>query len=157
MTEKNLNIIEAEVLEAQKLWAKQIVQIGKLYLEKGNYRDYAYNFVKNLYAYDTTKVLFKPTLASKKQFRNTFDEALSYFIGGPIQEDEGFALKCWDKIRFGERYISIVEEHAIAMGNYYFKDSTGQELKVEFSFVYILDDEKKLKIVLHDSHLPYNS
>ena len=45
---------------------------------------------------------------------------------------------------------------AYAMGNYYFKDSSGQELKVEFSFVYILDDEKKLKIVLHDSHLPYN-
>ena len=65
MTEKNLNIIEVEVLVAQKLWAEQIVQIGKLYLEKGNYRDYAYNFVKNLYAYDTTKVLFKPTLVSK--------------------------------------------------------------------------------------------
>ena len=42
MTEKNLNIIEAEVLVAQKLWAEKIVQIGKLYLEKGNYRDYAY-------------------------------------------------------------------------------------------------------------------
>ena len=96
-------------------------------------------------------------MASKKQFRNTFDEALSYFIGGPIEEDEGFALKCWDEIRFGERHISIIEDHAIAMGNYYFKDSNSKELKVEFSFVYIIDDEKKLKIVLHDSHLPYNS
>ena len=135
MTEKNLNIIEAEVLEAQQLWAKQIVQIGKLYLEKGNYRDYAYNFVKNLYAYDTTKVLFKPTLASKKQFRNTFDEALSYFIGGLIEEDEGFALKCWDEIRFGERHISILEEHAIAMGNYTFCNDQSS-IKVEYSFVY---------------------
>ena len=156
MTEKNLNIIEAEILEAQKLWAEQIVQIGKLYLEKGNYRDYAYNFVKNLYAYDTTKVLFKPTLASKKQFRNTFDEALSYFIGGPIEEDEGFALKCWDNIRFGERHISILEEHAIAMGNYFFKRLKDKnEIKVEYTFGYIKNKKGSLMINLHHSSLPF--
>ena len=38
--------------------------------------------------------------------------------------------------------IRIINNMAYAMGNYYFKDSSGQELKVEFSFVYIIDDEK---------------
>ena len=40
------------------------------------------------------------------------------------------------------------------MGNYYFKNADG-DLKVEFSFVYKKDDFGNIKIVLHDSHLPY--
>jgi hypothetical protein len=40
------------------------------------------------------------------------------------------------------------------MGNYYFtKDDV--ELKVEFSFVFKKDDNGILRIILHDSHLPY--
>ena len=102
-----MKISEQEIIKAQELWAENIIKIGKLYTERGNYKDYAYNFVKNFYAYDFSEVLFKPTLASKNQFRNTFDEALSYFIKGSIQEDEGFALKCWDSIRFKKRNIII--------------------------------------------------
>ena len=101
----NMKISEQEIIKAQELWAENIIKIGKLYLESGNYKDYAHNFVKNFYAYDFDKVLFKPTLASKNQFRNTFDEALSYFIKGSIQEDEGFALKCWNSIRFEDRTL----------------------------------------------------
>tara|TARA_B110001452_G_scaffold230091_1_gene206281 strand:- start:456 stop:662 length:207 start_codon:yes stop_codon:yes gene_type:complete len=32
------NISEQEVLEAQKEWAYHIINIGKLYLKKGNYK-----------------------------------------------------------------------------------------------------------------------
>ena len=156
MIRKNLNITEEEVKEAQKLWAENIVQIGKLYIEKENYKDYAYNFVKNFYAYDTTKVLFKPTLASNKQFRNTYNDALSYFIGGDFDEDEGFALKCWDNIRFGERHINIMENYAIAMGNYYFKSLKDKtEIKVEYTFGYLKIEKGNLVINLHHSSLPF--
>ena len=121
-----MKISEQEIIKAQELWAENIIKIGKLYLEKGNYRDYAHNFVKTFYAFDFSKVLFKPTLASKYQFRNTFDQALSYFIKGSIQEDEGFALKCWDSIRYEDRDIMILGDYAIAMGNYYFKSSNDE-------------------------------
>ena len=40
------------------------------------------------------------------------------------------------------------------MGNYYFTNEDG-DLKVEFSIVYKKDTENNLKIILHDSHLPY--
>ena len=151
-----MKISEQDIIKAQELWAENIIKIGKIYLEKGDYKDYARKFVKNFYAYDTGKVLFKPTLASKNQFRNTFDDALSYFVKGSIQEDEGFALKCWDEIRFGERHISIIEDHAIAMGNYYFKRLKDEnEIKVEYTFGYIKNKKGSLMINLHHSSLPF--
>ena len=132
-----MKISEQDIIKAQELWAESIIEIGKLYIKKGNIKDYAHNFVKNFYAYDFDKVLFKPTLASKNQFRNTFDEALSYFIKGSIQEDEGFALKCWDSIRYEDRNFIILENHAIVMGNYFFKGSNDDnEIKVEYTFGY---------------------
>ena len=118
---ENMKISEQDIIKAQELWAENIIKIGKIYLEKGNYKDYARKFVKNFYAYDIGKVLFKPTLASKNQFRNTFDDALSYFVKGSIQEDEGFALKCWDNIRYEDRNIVILDNYAFAMGNYFSK------------------------------------
>ena len=116
-----MKISEQDIIKAQELWAENIINIGKIYLKKGDYKDYARKFVKNFYAYDIGKVLFKPTLASKNQFRNTFDDALSYFVKGSIQEDEGFALKCWDNIRYEDRNIVILDNYAFAMGNYFFK------------------------------------
>ena len=132
-----MKISEQDVIKAQELWAENIINIGKIYLEKGDYKAYARKFVKNFYAYDIGKVLFKPTLASKNQFRNTFDDALSYFVKGSIQEDEGFALKCWNNIRYEDRNIVILDNYAIAMGNYFFKKSYEEnEIKVEYTFGY---------------------
>ena len=154
----NMKISEQEIIKAQELWAENIIKIGKLYLESGNYKDYAYEFVKNFYGYDFDKVLFKPTLASKNQFRNTFDEALSYFIKGSIQEDEGFALKCWNNIRFEDRNIIILDNYAIAMGNYFFKKSYEEnEIKVEYTFGYTKKNVKHLVINLHHSSLPFKN
>ena len=155
---ENMKISEQDIIKAQELWAENIIKIGKIYLEKGNYKDYARNFVKNFYAYDIGKVLFKPTLASKNQFRNTFDEALSYFVKGSIQEDEGFALKCWDNIRYEDRNIVILDNYAFAMGNYFFKSSnTDNEIKVEYTFGYIKKNVQNLVINLHHSSLPFKN
>ena len=153
-----MKISEQDIIKAQELWAENIINIGKIYLEKGDYKDYARKFVKNFYAYDTGKVLFKPTLASKNQFRNTFDDALSYFVKGSIQEDEGFALKCWDNIRYEDRNIIILDNYAIAMGNYFFKKSYEEnEIKVEYTFGYTKQNVQHLVINLHHSSLPFKN
>ena len=155
---ENMKISEKDIIKTQELWAENIINIGKIYLEKGDYKDYASKFVKNFYAYDIGKVLFKPTLASKNQFRNTFDDALSYFVKGSIEEDEGFALKCWDNIRYEDRNIIILENYAIAMGNYFFKKSYEEnEIKVEYTFGYIKKNEQNLVINLHHSSLPFKN
>ena len=155
---ENMKISEQDIIKAQELWAENIINIGKIYIEKGDYKDYARKFVKNFYAYDIGKVLFKPTLASKNQFRNTFDDALSYFVKGSIQEDEGFALKCWDNIRYEDRNIVILDNYAFAMGNYFFKSSnTDNEIKVEYTFGYIKKNVQHLVINLHHSSLPFKN
>ena len=43
---------------------------------------------------------------------------------------------------------------AMSMGNYYFTDMNDTEVKVEFSFGYILDSSQALKIHLHHSSMP---
>ena len=101
-------------------------------------------------------VLFKPTLVSKIQFRLTIDGALSYFIAGDVNfpEDTGFALMNWQKIRFENKKIHIEGDIAMAMGNY-FMTKENIEKKIEYSFVYKRADNGNLRIILHDSHLPY--
>lgn len=149
-------ITEADVLEAQKEWAQGIVEIGNTYTAKGNYTEKASQHIKDLYAYEQGEVLFKPTLASADQFRGTFDEALSYFVGGKIEEDKGFAIKPWTNVRFGEQEIIIDSDSALAMGNYFFTpDGSSEEVKVEYTFGYMMDKEGELRINLHHSSLPY--
>lgn len=152
-------ITEQEIVDTQKAWADSIIKIGKVYSENGDYRSVAIEHIKNFYNYQEGTVLFKPTLTSEKQFRTDFRGALSYFIGGDenYPEDIGFATKQWKSIRWENIAIKTFENLALAMGNYYFTSLNGdKELKVEYSFVYIKNNEGKLKIILHDSHLPYS-
>lgn len=149
-------ITEADVLAAQKEWAQGIVMIGETYKAKGDYTAKATQHIKDLYAYEQGEVLFKPTLASTDQFRGTFDEALSYFVGGDIKEDKGFAIKPWTNVRFGEQEIITDSDSAIAMGNYFFTpDGSTEEVKVEYTFGYMKDDAGDLRINLHHSSLPF--
>ncbi|MGB9668236.1 MAG: hypothetical protein ACPLSJ_02640 [Thermosulfidibacteraceae bacterium] len=149
-------ITKERIREVQKRWADGIIKIGQLYKEKGDYVSFAKEFLKELYNYDEGPVLFKPTKAKEKQFRLTFDEALSYFIGGMIGEDKGFALEPWENIEFEVTDDIIVENIAISQGNYYFTSGkTGEKIKVEFTFVYKLKDNK-LKIIAHHSSIPFS-
>ena len=149
-------ILKEDVINAQRLWADHVIQIGDLYTNNGDYKQAAYHFVSNFYAYEIGNVLFKPTLASKSQFRLNIDDALSYFVGGSIKEDKGFALKPWEKIRFGDRYFILEDYNALVMGNYYFQTSSeSEEVKVEYTFGYIRNENGELVINLHHSSLPY--
>ncbi len=152
-----ITITEAEVLDAQERWAQAVIDIGNKFIENEDHLSCAEIFLDTLYAFNMGDVLFKPTLVSQKQFRLTKKGALSYFIGGDpdFPEDTGFALKNWKNIRFENKRILIEGHIAIAMGNY-FMTVDNFETKIEYSLVYKKDAEGNLKIILHDSHLPYN-
>jgi len=149
-------ITEQDVLQAQDSWAKGIVEIGKVYQDGGDYKATASKMIDQLYGYGEGKVLFKPTKAAVEQFRGTKAEALSYFVGGDIPEDHGFAIQPWSKVRFVNEGIDIDRDSAEAMGNYYFTDAkTGNEVKVEYTFIYRRAKDGHLVIDLHHSSLPY--
>ena len=149
-------ITEQDVLDAQKAWGDGIVAIGKVFSEDGDYAARAAEHIRTLYAYEQSEVLFKPTLASDDQFRETFDEAHSYFVKGSISEDTGFAIRPWSKVRFGQQQIITDSDSAVAMGNYYFTPvDSEEETKVEYTFGYIKDADGNLRINLHHSSLPF--
>lgn len=150
-------ITEAEVHEAQRVWGDGIVAIGQAYSDDGDYQALAAEHVDTLYGYDEGTVLFKPTRAAAEQFRLTEDEALSYFVGGVVDEDHGFALQPWTAVRFENAGIIIDTDSAVAMGNYFFTDAgTGEEAKVEFTFGYVRGANGDLLIDVHHSAFPYD-
>jgi hypothetical protein len=146
------SITKAEILAAQKAWGDGIVRIGAA----ADHKKAAMEHIDALYAYDLGPVLFKPTKASVVQFRDDKDEALSYFVGGKEPEDKGFALAPYTKVRFENHAMTMDCDSALAMGNYYFTNTQGQEIKVEYSFGYVEDKNGQLKINLHHSSLPYS-
>ena len=101
--------------------------------------------------------MIKPTLASEDEFRETSDQALSYFIGTEGTEDHGFAIKGWTDVRFESNGIYTDSDSAMAMGNYFFKAANGKETKADYTFGYILDNAGNLKINLHHSSLPFSA
>ena len=90
------------------------------------------------------------------QFRPTFESALSYFVASnnSCPEDEGFAIKGWTNVRFENHKVTADGNRAFAMGNYFFTDQEGYEVKVEYTFGYIEDEDSNLRIQLHHSSMP---
>ena len=154
----NNKITKEKVIEAQTKWADGIVRIGADFMGKKDYTQTAKEHIDNLYAYDMSPVLFKPTKAAQDQFRGNKDSALSYFVAtnGVCSEDKGFAIQPWTKVRFENSEIITQGETALAMGNYYFTDTDGGETAVEYSFGYVLDKEGNLRINLHHSSIPFS-
>ena len=158
--EQTENVISAEeISQAQQVWGDGIVAIGKEYTDKGDYTKAAENHIDTLYAFQAGPVLFKPTKAADKQFRLTKEAALSYFVGGndKYPEDGGFALHPWTKVRFENVGTFIQGNYAVAMGNYFFTQVNGEEVKVEYTFGYMKGADGKLKINLHHSSLPFSN
>lgn len=150
-------ITTAEVEAAQKAWGEGIVKISKTYTDKGDYKAAAEQHIKDYYAYGDSIVLFKPTLAAQDQFRETFDEAMSYFVKGSNPEDSGFAISGWTDVRWENAGIITYDDYAKAMGNYYFTGADGKETKVEYTFGYMRAPDGNLKINVHHSSLPYSA
>ena len=153
---ENTMVSMIDVQKAQQAWGDGIVSIAAAYDNGLDYVQRARKHIKSLYAYDVGPVLFKPTLAADTQFRPTFEGALSYFVAGNYEfsEDKGFAIKGWTKVRFENEDIIINDSSVITMGNYFFMTPEGDEVKVEFSFGYIVDSDGSLRINLHHSSMP---
>jgi hypothetical protein len=152
-------ITAEEIADAQRIWGDGIVTIGKAFTDKGDYVKAAENHLDTLYAFETGTVLFKPTKAADTQFRPTREAALSYFVGGndKYKEDHGFAIHPWTNVRFENSANFIHGDYAVAMGNYFFTQVDGTEVKVEYTFGYIKGSDGKLKINLHHSSIPFSN
>ena len=151
-------ITKSQIHEAQKKWGNGIVKIGTLKDNESECLEFTKSFLNSLYDFNNNDVLFKPTKASEEQFRPNFQMALSYFLGGSqsyCSEDEGFAMKPWLDVKFVNSGFIIENERAIAMGNYFFTDSSGAVVKVEYTFGYKLRNGS-LVIDLHHSSLPFS-
>ena len=151
-------ITKSQIHEAQKKWGDGIVKIGTLKDNESECLEFTKSFLNNLYDFENNDVLFKPTKAAEEQFRPNFQMALSYFLGGSnsfCSEDEGFAMKPWVDVKFANSGFIIENERAIAMGNYFFTDSSGAVVKVEYTFGYKLRNGHLL-IDLHHSSLPFS-
>ena len=151
-------ITKSQIREAQRKWAGGIVKIGGLKDNESECLEFTKSFLNTLYDFENNDVLFKPTKAAEEQFRPNFQMALSYFLGGSnsfCSEDEGFAMKPWVDVKFANSGFIIENERAIAMGNYFFTDSSGAVVKVEYTFGYKLRNGNLL-IDLHHSSLPFS-
>ena len=155
-----------EVIEAQNFWAKSIVDISESFLTGGDYVGLASERAGQLYGYDHSNVLFKPTKASHQQFRPTASDAMSYFVGHDavidgFKEDQGFAInakKGFSKVIFNNHQIDCHGDVAHAMGTYEFTcATTGEISEVEYTFGYKRNDDGKVRICLHHSSIPYAS
>ena len=132
-------------------WKDGVIEIGRIHLEKGDYEKSAELFVSTHYAFDSEEVLFKPTFTKEVIFRNSKDLALSYFIGGEVDEDKGFALKPWEEIRLEELNIIEQDNLMVAMGTLNFKPLNLKEnTLIAFTFL-LIDTDDSLKIKVHHS------
>jgi hypothetical protein len=149
----------SEIEKIQSKWGNGIVKIGSLKSDRKACEKATIEMLNELYAFDLGDVLFKPTKAEKKQFRLELDGAKSYFVGGNIKfdEDKGFALLPWQSVKFENASVVLNKSHALAMGNYFFTDSSGIAVKVEYTFGYIRTNNGALKVNLHHSSLPYKN
>ena len=76
-----MNKIEIEnlVMLMQEKWANIVLEIGKAYRNKTNVDHLVSELLNDVYAFNHSEVLFKPTLAKKEQFRSSKEEFISYF------------------------------------------------------------------------------
>tara|TARA_Y100001935_G_C17115712_1_gene413084 strand:+ start:47 stop:493 length:447 start_codon:yes stop_codon:yes gene_type:complete len=142
---------ESKIKEFLKSWTKGVIDIGQAYLKKEDFENKALKFLSKHYAFKTQQILFKPTFTKEKIFRNSLEEALSYFVKGKFSEDNGFALKPWKEINLQELNILNEENLSSAMGTFSFKPVSASETTlVAFTFVFCLEEEE-IKIKIHHS------
>ena len=150
-------ITPAEITALQRAWGEGLVAISTAYANDEDYASIAQGVLDTLYGYVDGIVLFKPTIAQEVPFRFTEAAAASYFIGGSIAEDDGFALNPWTAVRFGTdgRYI-INGETALWMGSVFLTTGDGDEIRVEKSLGLYRDSNGDVRIQLHHSSVPFS-
>ena len=132
-------------------WTEGIIAIGSSYSKGHDFREEAISFLKKHYAFAHDEVLFKPTFTNEILFRNDFDSALSYFIGGDISEDSGFAIRPWKKIELIESNFIIDNSTNAVMGALALLPFDDEKItKIAFTFILAIYDNH-IKIRVHHS------
>jgi len=160
------NITLNDIKKSQKEWANAIKNITKDYFDKKDYVKRAKEAINELYDYDKSVVLFRPTKGVDHPFRPTKNGALSYFVGhkaikGGFMEDKGFAINNgmgWKSVTFKNNKIRLNGNEATAMGTYIFTNATtGEKIRVYYTFGYKRGNDGKIRIYLHHSSKPFSS
>ena len=145
--------IKQDLFEFIKSWTDGLSMIRTAYEKNEDYKNIALEFINKHYLFNEESVLFKPTLTNKTIFRNSVDDALSYFIGGKYPEDTGFALKAYESININETNTIIEKDLIAIMGILDFKlVNSDESMRVAFTFV-LKSSESGLKIKVHHSSL----
>ncbi|NMP31030.1 hypothetical protein HII17_05575 [Thalassotalea sp. M1531] len=143
---------------ALQTWCDNVVKVGKIYAEGGDAKAFSDQVLSDHYDYDNGHVLFKPTLTHGQQtFRPTKEGALSYFVGGNSEfpDDNGFKLKPWVKVWFSKEDFILHGDLAIVQCNVHFIGSDDSHIFVNKSFVFKECEDGRVRIILHQSSLPY--
>lgn len=154
----SFNITDKMIADAQKGWCNALVEINATKEKGGDYKKLAGDIIDAAYFYQNGPVLFKPTLTTGEQtFRMDKEGALAYFVGGneKYKDDNGFALKGWQKCESKPRAFVLSGDMAISMGNVHMWNANGEKTVVDKTWGYKLDDKGNLRIVLHHSSLPF--
>ena len=128
-------------------WTDGVIEIGRVYVEGGDYEKCAEKFISSHYAFDNEETMFKPTFTKEVIFRNSKELALSYFTGGEVAEDNGFALKPWGNISLEELHTIEENNLIVAMGTLNLKPVNKEEMTMlAFTFLLVhIDDSLKIK------------
>jgi hypothetical protein len=156
----NQGLSEKEVLAAQQGWCNALIDLSKVYEEKGQTaaKNLAAKVIDAAYGYQMGAVLFKPTLTVKPQtFRPTSEGALSYFVGSDssFPSDSGFALKGWQKCEVDNNAVFIAGDSASTIGKVHFTAKDGSITSVDKTWGFVKDDAGDVRIVLHHSSLEF--
>ena len=142
-----------ELFEFIKSWIDGLSMIRTAYKKNENYKNMALEFINKHYLFNEESVLFKPTLTNKTIFRNSVDDALSYFIGGKYSEDTGFALKAFESVTIDETNTIIENDLIAIMGILDFQlINPTEQMRVAFTFI-LKSTKSGLKIKIHHSSL----
>ncbi|MDP2102857.1 MAG: hypothetical protein Q8J59_10250 [Methylotenera sp.] len=157
-SKSNVVFTKELVLDTLQTWCDNVVSVGKVFSEKGDYKSAAAKVLSSHYDYDNGKVLFKPTLAFGEQtFRPTKKGALAYFVGGDADfpNDGGFKIKPWVKVWFTDEDFTLINNVAVVQCNVHLIAASGDQIMVDKSFVFKSCDDGKIRIILHHSSLPF--
>ena len=137
---------KAEVVNAQRAWAKAVV-------------DQDVEALLALYDFGAPDepLLFKPTLAD--EIRLDEAGARSYFVGGnpDYPHDSGFLFNAWKRVEFQSAAGPILKAGGLGykdMGHYTFVNQHGDATRADYTFAYHKLNGKVL-ISLHHSSLTW--
>lgn len=145
-----------DVYDAQEAWRQALLKTDE-YVQSENFEEVAKRVIQRLYGFGERDILFKPTRAAIVPFRSELNEAVSYFIGGHIAEDAGFALSDFQDIRFDNYKVITRGDEAFAIGQYTFINHDGSMIVAEYTIGYYLNEHGLVKIFLHHSSFPYQA